>query len=141
VFAHRHAWTPNFSVWIVRAGQTEPQLIYQSFNWADVPTYRFDSLTMNPLLNPQARADGGASGLLYLEKGDALHYSCHITFTDERAKSLNFPKTATQIGMLNFANEAYDAEMCVVYGSIVGPKPSLNPDAIAGPLPDFATLE
>jgi hypothetical protein len=76
-----------------------------------------------------------------LEKGDALHFSCHITFTDERAKSLKFPKTASQIGTLGFANEAYDAEMCVLYGGIVGPKPSLSPEAVPGPLPNFATLD
>ena len=55
--------------------------------------------------------------------------------------SLKFPKTATQIGTLDFANEAYDAEMCVVYGGIVGTKPSLSPDPVSGPLPAFATLE
>jgi hypothetical protein len=141
VFAHRHAWTPNFSVWIVRAGHAEPQPIYQSFNWSDVPTYRFDSLTMNPALNPNARGDGGASGVIELAKGDELHFSCHITFTDERALSLNFPKTATQIGTLDFANEAYDAEMCVVYGGIVGTKPTLSPEPVSGALPTFATVE
>lgn len=39
-FGHRHTWTPSFSSWIERKdGRVE--LIYQSFSWTDMPTFRY----------------------------------------------------------------------------------------------------
>jgi hypothetical protein len=142
LFAHRHAWTPNFSAWIEHAGAATPELVYQSFDWFDVPTYRYDSLRTNPAPHPLAHMDGAHSGVLELQAGDKLHFNCHITFTDARAAEVGAPQSATQIGTLKFANEAYTAEMCaLIGGSTKGPKLPTSPDWGQGPLPDFATLE
>ena len=84
VFGHRHFWTPNFSTWIERAnGQTE--LIYQSYDWEDMPTYRYDSVVKNPALDPTGKTDGAVSGVTMLHAGDKLHFNCHIEFTDQHA--------------------------------------------------------
>lgn len=138
LLAHRHAWTPNFSAWIERAAGGAPELIYQSFDWFDVPTYRYDSLSQNPAPNPQARTDGASTGLLELKSGDALHFNCHITFTDERSARVGLPKTAREIGTLNFANEAYTSEMCALIGGTVKGKLPISADWSTSPLPSFA---
>lgn len=141
VFGHRHSWTPNFSAWVERAGGGEPEIIYQSFDWFDVPTYRYDSATQNPPPNPEARSDGGSSGVLELAAGDELHFNCHISFTDARAAAVNAGPSATEIGTLRFANEAYDAEMCILFG---GTAHGELPDPVSAPaaeVPDFAKLE
>jgi hypothetical protein len=88
------------------------------------------------------RSDGAGSGVLTLQAADELHFNCHITFTDERAATGNFPRTATEVGTLKFANEAYDAEMCSLLGATTqGAKLPTNPTSASGPLPAFATLE
>jgi hypothetical protein len=138
VFGHRHLWTSNFSSWLERAdGSTD--VIYQSFDWFDMPTYRYDSLAANPAPSPETLTDGGASGITMLESGDKLHFNCHITFTDARAAAENAPSPA-EIGTLTFANQAFDAEMCILFGST-----SLRnlgaPANDSTPLPDFATVD
>lgn len=141
LFGHRHAWTPNFSAWVARAGGGEPEIVYQSFDWRDIPTYSYDSQTHNPAPNPTARTDGGRSGVFELQPGDELHFNCHITFTDARAAEVESPKTTREIGTLRFANEAYTAEMCSLLGNIVGPELPTNPAWATGELPSFATVQ
>jgi hypothetical protein len=116
LFGHRHAWTTAFTSWIEKAGG-ETELVYQSFDWFDEPTYRYDSLTMNPTANATTVTDGGATGVRTLAAGDKLHYNCHIVYTDERANLVSSPQTPAQIGALRFANEAFTAEMCILFGS------------------------
>jgi hypothetical protein len=138
LFGHRHAWTPNFSSWVEHPGG-EIDILYQSFDWFDMPTYRYDSLAANPAPSPETLTDGGASGITMLESGDKLHFNCHITFTDARAAAENAPSPA-EIGTLTFANQAFDAEMCILFGST-----SLRnlgaPANDSTPLPDFATVD
>ena len=138
LFGHRHAWSPIFSAWIERKGQAEAELLYRSFDWLDVPTYSYDSLTTNPAANGPARTDGGASGLVELEVGDELHFNCHVTFTDERAAEVGSERSASEIGALRFANEAYDAEMCILSGNAVGAVIPEFPDIGSTRVPDFA---
>jgi hypothetical protein len=140
-FGHRHGFTPNFSAWVVRAGGAT-EVVYQSFDWGDVPTYRYDSTTQNPVPDAVAKADGGSSGVLLLNPGDKLHYNCHITFTDARAASEGLIP-ASQIGSLKFANEAFDAEMCILFGAAVHAEGG-SMERLGGfikteePVPDFA---
>jgi hypothetical protein len=139
VFGHRHAWTSNFSSWIEH-DDGKVDLIYQSFNWTDMPTYRYDSMAKNPPLNPDARSDGATSGVLSLDKGDTLHFNCHIAFTDKRANTVDAPTTPEDIGMLHFSNQAFDGEMCIEFGNITGTSIG-RPVASDAPVPDFATLD
>jgi hypothetical protein len=137
-FGHRHAWTSNFSAWVENPdGQTD--IVYQSFQWLDEPTYRYDSITQNAKAAPENRSDGATSGVRMLMPGQKLHFNCHIEFTDARAASENAPLPAT-IGALRFANEAFTAEMCILFGATaaleMGP-----PSVDTHPLPDFATLD
>jgi hypothetical protein len=137
-FGHRHAWTSNFSSWIEQPdGKLE--IVYQSFNWLDEPTYRYDSMTENPTPSPDARSDGASSGIRTLMPGQKLHFNCHIEFTDERATAQNAPPPA-QIGTLHFANEAFTAEMCILFGSTAEVMLS-SPAVDSTQLPDFATID
>jgi hypothetical protein len=134
VFGHRHAWTTNFSAWVEEGSKQD--IIYQSFRWLDEPTYRYDSMTMNPVPAPQAKTDGATSGVRTLMPGQKLHFNCHIEYTDARAKTEGAPMPS-EIGTLRFANEAFTAEMCILFGSTAATQlPS--PAADSSPLPDFA---
>jgi hypothetical protein len=136
VFGHRHFWTTNFSTWIERAGG-DVELAYQSYNWSDMPTYRYDSVVKNPPLNPTGKTDGAMSGVVMLHAGDKMHFNCHIDFTDERAATDQHAPTATELRTLRFANEAYNGEMCIQFGNVVGPGIG-QPVIDDSPLPDFA---
>lgn len=136
-FGHRHAWTSNFSSW-VEAPDGKLDIVYQSFHWLDEPTYRYDSMTQNPMPAPQALSDGATSGVRMLMPGEKLHFNCHIEFTDARAQSEGAP-SPSQIGTLRFSNEAFTAEMCILFGSTAAV--SLQTPAVnTSPLPDFATI-
>jgi hypothetical protein len=138
VFGHRHAWTTNFSSWVEKPGG-ELDIIYQSFDWFDEPTYRYDSITQNPVPAPEMRTDGATSGVRMLNAGEKLHFNCHIEFTDERAQAEGAPSPAS-IGTLGFANQAFTAEMCILFGSTAAVRLP-TPAADGSPLPDFATLD
>jgi hypothetical protein len=138
VFGHRHFWTTNFSTWIERASG-EIELAYQSYDWADMPTYRYDSVVKNPELSPDAKTDGALSGVVNLKAGDKMHFNCHIEFTDERKSIDTHAPAPSQIGSLRFANEAYNGEMCIQFGNVVGPSLGL-PGIDTSPLPDFAQV-
>jgi hypothetical protein len=134
-FGHRHAWTSNFSSWIEREdGRVES--IYQSFDWFDMPTYRYDSHTANPRPDAETRTDGAASGLVMLEVGEQLHFNCHVEFTDQRAVREDAP-LPSEIGNLRFANEVFRGEMCIAFGNTTETDLG-QPTASNVPLPDFA---
>ena len=136
LFGHRHAWTTAFTAWVQKAAGGN-ELVYQSFDWFDEPTYRYDSLTQNPVADRATLTDGGTSGVRMLQAGDRLHYNCHVEYTDERANAVDAPQSPAQIGTLGFANEAFTAEMCILFGSTA--QNSLTGWAAdVNPLPDFA---
>jgi hypothetical protein len=139
VFGHRHAWTSNFSSWLEQS-DGKLDIIYQSFGWLDEPTYRYDSMTQNPPPSPDARVDGAASGLLTLMPGQKLHFNCHIEYTEERAASEKGAPSPKQNGTLHFANEAFTAEMCILFGSTAGVSLA-SPSIDKGTLPPFATVD
>jgi len=137
-FGHRHAWTTNFSAWVENPdGKNE--IVYQSFQWLDEPTYRYDSVTKNPTPAPENRADGAHSGVRMLMPGQKLHFNCHIEFTPERAATEKAPEPA-EIGTLGFANEAFTGEMCILFGS-TAPVEMPAPVVDRTPLPSFATID
>jgi hypothetical protein len=134
-FGHRHAWTTNFSSWIENP-DGKLDIVYRSLDWFDEPTYRYDSVTMNPV--PGANdTDGAASGILMLKAGQKIHFNCHIEYTDERAKSEGAPMPSAN-GVLRFANEAFTAEMCILFGSTTNVQ-LISPSVNTSKLPDFAT--
>ena len=137
-FGHRHVWTSNFSAWVENPDK-ELDILYQSFQWLDEPTYRYDSMTDNPKPVPDARSDGASSGIRMLMPGQKLHFNCHIEFTDERAASEKAPSPGS-IGELHFANEAFTAEMCILFGSTAGTRLP-QPKSDSSELPDFARLD
>ncbi|HEY6562168.1 MAG TPA: hypothetical protein VI072_33100 [Polyangiaceae bacterium] len=137
VFGHRHYWTTNFSTWIERAnGGIE--LLYQSFQWEDMPTYRFDSVVKNPEPKADNHSDGAESGIVELRGGDKLHFNCHIEYTDERAAQDPSAPRPVANGTLYFGNEAYKREMCIQFGNVTGGMLFL-PATDTTPLPEFAT--
>ncbi|MDH5675634.1 MAG: hypothetical protein OEZ06_26155 [Myxococcales bacterium] len=136
LFGHRHAWTTNFSSWVERQGG-ETEVLYQSFDWFDQPTFRYDSQTQNPEPNPEGLIDGGASGVVMLNPGDQLHFNCHIAYTDERAAAEGAPLPA-EVGTLGFANEAFTGEMCILFGETALAEIPL-PVTASGAPPAFAT--
>ena len=138
VFGHRHFWTTNFSAWIQRK-DGKIDLAYQSYDWFDMPTYRYDSVVQNPAVNPSAAQDGAISGIVSLKAGDKLHFNCHIEFTDERQATDKNAPTPQQIGRLRFANEAYNGEMCIQFGNVTGGALGL-PGVDSSPVPDFAKI-
>jgi hypothetical protein len=140
LLAHRHAWTSNMSAWVERKdGSTE--LLYRSFDWSDVPTYRYDSLAQNPSPASDARNDGAASGVMTFEPGDVLHYNCHVEYTDERALEVDAPRLPAEQGPLFFANQVYEGEMCVLFGTVTGDPFDGLPLVNLTPLPAFATVK
>lgn len=136
VFGHRHFWTSNFSSWIERSdGKVEP--VYQSFDWSDMPTYRYDSVAKNPALDVANAVDGAVSGVVNLKAGDTLHFNCHIEFNDTRKAVDEHAPTPREVGTLRFANEAYTGEMCIMFGNVTGGALGLPATSFA-PVPDFA---
>jgi hypothetical protein len=111
LFGHRHAWTRRLNAWVHRGdGTDEP--VYDSFDWLDVPTFSYDSLSANPTANPDTRTDGASSGILVLHAGDALHFTCHVDTTPAHASELG---VAVPDHVLTFGNRAFEAEMCILY--------------------------
>jgi hypothetical protein len=135
IFGHRHAWTTNFSVWVEKPDGVN-EIIYQSWYWLDEPTYRYDSQTMNPTPEPEKRLDAAHSGILMTVPGTKLHFNCHIEYTDARAASEKSPVTPAENGTLRFANEAFTAEMCIMFGQTTGAM-LIGPSIDSSPLPAF----
>jgi hypothetical protein len=138
VFGHRHVWTSNFSTWIERADGTT-ELAYQSYDWFNMPTYRYDSQVQNPPLHAAAQTDGAISDVVPLHTGDKMHFNCHVDYTDSRQAQTSAPKSPEEIGTLHFANEAFTGEMCIQFGNVSGGSLGV-PSADASPIPDFAKL-
>jgi hypothetical protein len=114
LMGHRHAWTPRFHAWVVRANGDQ-ELVYDSNNWFDMPTFSYNSSAQNP--EPGQGVDGASSGPLALHAGDEIHFNCHVNTTEERAKQLDakLPKDT-----LLWANEAFTGEMCLLMGQTTG---------------------
>ena len=114
LWGHRHAWTTRFHAWVVRKDSSE-ELVYDSNDWYDMPTFAYNSVTKNP--EPGKGFDGASSGPLVLHPGDALHFNCHVETTQARAAELDVPLPKAPI---TWANEAITGEMCLLEGQATG---------------------
>ncbi|HMJ11671.1 MAG TPA: hypothetical protein VK524_09680 [Polyangiaceae bacterium] len=106
LFGHFHANTERFTAWRHRADQTE--LLYESYNWAEPADLLYDSVNENPAPEAQVGRDGGYTGQLSVQAGDVLEWECHVNNKLDHN--------------LRFANEAYTADMCILFGGYVGPQ-------------------
>ncbi|MDD9941156.1 MAG: hypothetical protein OXU20_08970 [Myxococcales bacterium] len=102
---HRHSSTSRFAIWMEQA-DGESVTLYESFDYYDMPTYQFDSITTNPTPSLEEMKDGGYTGILNAKAGDEIHFLCDVTNRGDRP--------------LRFANEVETGEMCIVFGSRTG---------------------
>ena len=107
--AHMHAHSESMTVWRLRGEERE--LVYKSYDWAEPDSLTYNSVVKNSPPDDVAKADGGHSGILTVEPGDRLQWSCDVNNT------LDTP--------IHFANEAYTAEMCLLGGSYISDTPGL----------------
>jgi len=114
LWGHRHAWTTRFHAWVVRTDGSE-ELVYDSHDWNDMPTFSYNSVAKNP--EPGKGFDGASTGPLVLHPGDELHFNCHVETTKERADQIGVPLPTEAI---TWANEATAAEMCLIEGQTTG---------------------
>jgi hypothetical protein len=82
------------------------RLIYDSRRREEAVTYNYDSITMNPPIDPAGVKDGAVSGIVPVKAGDTLKVSCFVANT-----------SATT---LRFGNELESGEMCTLWGATVG---------------------
>jgi hypothetical protein len=106
LWGHRHVWTPRFAVWL------NEDLVYDSWDWRESVVFNYDTITNNPTPNPEAEQDGAVSGMLAVEQGDQLKFTCFIENTSDQT--------------LKWRNELYGGEMCNLWGSTVGEGSGLN---------------
>ncbi len=104
LIGHRHANTDRFGIWLERGSENIP--VYESFDYTDMPTYQYDSISKNPVPSVENKIDGAHTGTLELMPGDKVHFVCDITNRQEER--------------LRFANELLTGEMCIVFGSYTG---------------------
>jgi hypothetical protein len=103
---HRHTWTDRFGVWVVKKDSGKSVPVYESFHYDDMPTYQYDSVSMNPVPELATKTDGGFTGMLDVVPGDELHFVCDINNTSGQR--------------LRFANEVVTGEMCILFGTRTG---------------------
>jgi len=104
IAGHVHAHTTRESVFLNHADGSK-DLVYQSFNWAEPLFAQFDDVHTNPAMG-EADKDGALSGKLIIKPGEGLSWECEVNNTLDNIS-------------LRFADRAYDAEMCNVFGYYV----------------------
>lgn len=106
LFGHFHANTERFTAWRHRDGKTD--LLYESYNWAEPVDLTYDTVNPNPAPDAAKRRDGGWNGPLEVKANDVIEWECQINNKTDNP--------------LRFANEAYTADMCILFGGYVGPR-------------------
>jgi hypothetical protein len=104
MYGHRHANNVRFSTWRIRGGKKD--LIYQGYNWEEPMVLEYSSTVTNPMPDTGPNVEGGWSGPLDLQAGDQLSWECHVI-------------NKTQ-GTLQFTNNTYTGEMCILDAESVG---------------------
>jgi hypothetical protein len=105
-FGHMHAHGERFSAWVSRAGANGTPartLVYESYDWSILDLIEFNSMKKNAPVDYTSGVAGGYSGGLELNVGDRLEYECAMNNTTEQ--------------VLTFSAEAFDGEMCNLFGS------------------------
>jgi hypothetical protein len=103
-YGHRHANNTRFSVWRSRAGKKD--LVYQGYNWEETLVLDYSSTVKNPMPDTGPNVEGGWSGILDIQSGDQFQWECHVV-----------NKTN---GTLNFTNNTFTGEMCILDAETVG---------------------
>jgi len=106
LFGHAHWHNQRFVVYRDKAGSDTEEVLYDSYDGAEAPSYAFNSKITNPVPDPASRISGAVSGDLFLAPTDQLRFECDIT------NDLNTTLVST--------NEAFTGEMCILFGTVVG---------------------
>jgi hypothetical protein len=109
--SHMHAHATRMTVWKVVGNQQT--LVYQSFDWANPPAFRYDSVSHNPETNLATQTAGAISGPLVVSPGESLQWECAVDNTSDQ--------------VLTFRNEVNTGEMCLLGGSSVPADDPMNP--------------
>ena len=121
LFGHAHSHNKRFVVyWDHSDGSTET--VYDNYDWAEAPTYTYNTAAQNPVPDEASKTSGGRSGMLVMQTGDKLRFSCDIVNDTEN----------TLVG----TNEVFNGEMCNLFGTVAGlgfPCFKLNPGAAKAP--------
>ena len=112
MYGHRHASTSRFTAWRQRDGELE--LIYESLDWLVPLVVEFNSVTENTAPDRDKGVEGSWSGILDLKVGDSLIWECDVTNEQDSA--------------LQFTNQAFLGEMCILVGDTIGPAIACNYD-------------
>ena len=104
MYGHRHANNVRFTTWRTRGGKTD--LVYQAYNFEDPLVLDYSSTITNPVADTGPNVEGGWSGILDLMPGDELSWECHV---------INKQNVA-----LNFTNNTFTGEMCILDAETVG---------------------
>ena len=115
LYGHHHAWTTRFHAWIERTGAHD-ELIYDSYNFWDMPTFSYNSLVKNPTPGMEGLA-GASSGPITLHTGDVIRFECRVDTTQKRADELGVELPSAP---LRYGNQVFDAEMCLLMGQATG---------------------
>jgi hypothetical protein len=100
LYGQRRQYTPRLAAWL------NDQLIYDSRQWEESVTYNYDSITINPPIDPAGLKDGAVSGTLPFKAGDTLKLSCFVDNTSDHT--------------LRFTAELEFSEICGLWGATVG---------------------
>jgi len=103
-YGHRHANNVRFSIWHNSGGKKD--LVYQGYNWEEPVTFDYSSTVVNPMPDTGPMVEGAWSGILNFKAGDTFNFECHVV-----------NKTN---GTLNFTNNTYTGEMCILDAETVG---------------------
>lgn len=106
LFGHAHTHNRRYAVNRVKADGVTSELVYDSYDGAESPTFVFNSVVNNPVPDPATRKTGAASGQLLLAPGEKLVFTCDIDNTTDN----------TFVGL----NEVQTDEMCHLFGSVAG---------------------
>ncbi|HVW30464.1 MAG TPA: hypothetical protein VHC69_34140 [Polyangiaceae bacterium] len=104
LYGHRHANNTRFTVTRIRG--TQKDVIYDADNWEEPLLLNYSSLVTNPAPDIANGVEGGWSGILPMQTGDVVQWSCNVTNNNNTA--------------LTFTEQTYLGEMCIVDAEGVG---------------------
>ncbi|MGD8860336.1 MAG: hypothetical protein PVI30_10000 [Myxococcales bacterium] len=102
LLGHYHSHGREFQAWIERDG--ERTKVFQMYDYLEPAIFSYDSVTENPGFSEGSA--GATSGMLEVQAGDRLVWSCHIV------NDSDVP--------LTYTNEVETGEMCNIWGASVG---------------------
>jgi hypothetical protein len=104
LYGHRHANNTRFTVTRIRGAQKD--VIYDADQWQEPLLLNYSSLVTNPAPNIPGGVEGGWNGMLPMQAGDVVQWSCDVDNENNTA--------------LTFTEQTYLGEMCIVDAEGVG---------------------